>query len=438
MPRGTSGPNRRDFFKYTTLAGAGFWVAGRDCAAEPSKSPNETIHFACIGVGGKGSSDSTDAGKHGNVIAICDVDDNTLDKATKSFPHAARFNDYREMFDALHKSIDAVTVSTPDHNHAAVSAMAMKLGKHCFTQKPLTRTVWEARQLGRIAREMKVVTQMGNQGTAEPSLRKTAALIAAGAVGNVKEVHDWTNRPIWPQGAGRPPEKPVPSQLHWDLWLGTAPVRPFGDGYHPFAWRGFWDFGSGALGDMACHTMNVAHMALDLRNPVSVFAETSGHNRETFPKRSTIRYEFASNAKRPGFAMIWYDGGNLPPIELLGLKEDEQPSSGGILFIGDKGKLYAPGDYCEKGYHITGGVPTSVPEVQKLNHFTEFAEAIKSGKQATSNFPDYAGPLTETVVLGNLAVWAGTKVQWDGTNMTAKVPDIDALIKPTYRQGYTL
>ncbi len=238
--------DRRRFLKSTALTGVGVFVAGK-AAAEDSKSPNERIRFACIGVGGKGGSDSRDAAEHGDIVAICDIDDNTLEKAgSRFFTKAARYNDFRKMLDEMGKNIDAVTVSTPDHMHAPASALAMRMGKACFTQKPLTRTIWEARELGKIAAEMQVATQMGNQGTAANSLRKTSAVIQSGAIGNVKDVHVWTNRPIWPQGGGRPPEAPVPSNVHWDLWLGCAPPRPYAPGYHPFAWRGWWDFGSGA------------------------------------------------------------------------------------------------------------------------------------------------------------------------------------------------
>ena len=203
--------DRRRFLKSTALTGVGVFVAGT-AAAEDSKSPNERIRFACIGVGGKGSSDSHDARQFGDVVAICDIDDNTLAKATKGFPDAAKYNDFRKMLDEVGKNIDAVTVSTPDHMHAPASAMAMRMGKACFTQKPMTRTIYEARKLGEIAREMNVATQMGNQGTASNSLRKTAKIVRGGAVGKVSEVHVWTNRPIWPQGGERPPEAPVPAE----------------------------------------------------------------------------------------------------------------------------------------------------------------------------------------------------------------------------------
>ncbi len=436
--------DRRRFLKSTALTGVGVFVAGT-AAAEDSKSPNERIRFACIGVGGKGSSDSADAKQNGDVVAICDIDDSTLAKAAeKSFPSAAKYNDFRKMLDEMGKNIDAVTVSTPDHMHAPAAALAMRMGKACFTQKPLTRTIQEARKLGEIAREMNVATQMGNQGTASNSLRKTAALVRAGSVGNVKEVHVWTNRPIWPQGGPRPAEATPPANVHWDLWLGPAPHRPYAPGYHPFAWRGWWDFGSGALGDMACHTVNMPFMALDLRDPTAVQAETSGHNRDSYPKWSIIKYEFPANANRPALTMTWYDGGKKPSPDLF---DGQEVSETGVLLIGDKGKLFAPGDYCEKGYKLLGGATDIAVEFEtSLGHFVEFAKAIKGGPPARSNFANYSGPLTETILLGNLAVWAapeagsqGKKIEWDAKNLKpTNAPEVESIVTPVYREGYKL
>ena len=432
MPHQT---DRRKFLQTTAAVGVGYFVAG-NLQAQESKSPNERIQFACIGIGGKGSSDSGDAANHGDVVAFCDVDRNRITGAKNRFKGAEAFTDYREMLDKLGDKIDAVTVSTPDHTHAVASAKAMKMGKHCFTQKPLTHTIHEARVLADIAREKGVATMMGNQGTAQPALRKAAATIQAGALGDVTEVHVWTNRPIWPQGGPRPPEAPVPDFLDWESWVGPAEMRPYGNGYHPFAWRGFWDFGTGALGDMACHTMNMAFMALDLRNPTSVAAETSGHNEISYPKWSLITYEFGPTDQRGPVKLHWYDGGKRPDKELL---EGRNASGSGSLVIGSKGKLYSADDY-GAGSELLGGAEQ--PEVefeQSPGHFDEWVRAIKGGPAATSNFPDYAGPLTETVLLGNLAVWSGKKIDWDAKNMKAKnAPELDAIIKSTYRDGYTL
>lgn len=460
--------SRRQFMQTTAATGVGFWVAA-GLHAEESKSPNEKIRIACVGIDGKGASDSEDAGKHGDVVAICDVDDLKLNAASKKFEGAKKYNDFRKMFDEMGSSIDAVTVSTPDHCHAVIAAMAMSLGKHCFCQKPLTHSIWEARRLGDIAREKKVATQMGNQGTANDSLRRAAAIISSGALGNVTEVHVWTNRPIWPQGGNRPETAAVPAHLHWEEWLGPASYRPFGKGYHPFAWRGWWDFGTGALGDMACHTVNMPYMALALRDPVSVQARTSGHNRESYPKWSTIDFAFPANDKRPAVKMTWYDGGDAgekPPKHLfeganpsangclvLGDKQayakefqdGRHPANSGCLVVGDKGKLYAPGDYAERQIVLTDGI--NEPKVEFIHspgHFQEWIRAIRGGEAARSNFPDYAGPLTETILLGNLAVWAapdagqmGKKIEWNAKDLVAtNAPEVAKVVKPDYRDGY--
>jgi predicted dehydrogenase len=426
---------RREFIKTAASAGLGFWVAGEIRAAE-KKSANEEIRFGCIGIGGKGEGDTADAARSGKVVAICDIDDQRLAKAAQKYPAAKKFNDFRQMFDEMGKSIDAVTVSTPDHTHAVAAALAMNLGKHCFTQKPLTHSIHEARKLGEIARKMKVATQMGNQGTASGGLRKGAALIRAGVLGTVKEVHVWTNRPIWPQGGPLPAPAPIPPHVHWDLWLGPMADRPYANGYHPFSWRGWWDFGTGALGDMACHTMNLPFMALDLRDPIAVEATSSGHNKISYPKWSIIKYSFPARDQRPALTLTWYDGGKLPPAELI---NGEKMEHSGSLIIGEKGKLYSPGDN-GTGYKLLGGVEEVKVEVKNSpGHFQEFVRAAKGGEPATSNFPDYAGPLTETVLLGNLAVWAGRKIEWNAKNLTAtNAPEVEPIIKPNYRQGWSL
>lgn len=429
--------SRREVLRAALGVGVGVWL-GETARAAESKSPNERVNFACIGVDGKGESDTEDAALLGNVVAICDVDEALLNKAAQKYPNARKFTDYRKMLDQMHRGIDAVTISTPDHSHAPAAAMAMHLGKHCFCQKPLTHSIHEARRLGEIAREKNVATQMGNQGTSENSLRKNAALVRAGALGTVSEVHVWTNRPSWPQGDQRPAAAAPPAGLNWDLWLGPAPERPYAEGYHRFAWRGWWDFGTGALGDMACHLMNLPFMALDLRDPAFVRAQTSGYNRESYPRWSIIKYQFLSTKTRPGLTLTWYDGGKHPALDLLprgrGLAE------GGSLIIGDKGVLYTPGDYGSGG-KIHGGVDVGEVHFEESpGHFHELVRAIKTGVPAMSNFPDYAAPLTETVLLGNLAVWAdGARVEWDAKRQRAhNLPDLSALVKPKYREGYSL
>ena len=451
--------SRRDFLSVTGAVAAGYWIAPEVRAADkPATSANEEIRFACIGIGGKGQSDSADAGRSGKVVAVADVDANQLKRGEKAFESAKQYADFRRMLDEMGKEFDAVTVSTPDHTHITAAAMAMGMGKHCFCQKPLTRAISDARLLGDLARSKKLATQMGNQGTAGDPLRKAAAFIKGGGVGTVKEVHVWTNRPIWAQGGNRPAGAKVPPHISWDLWLGPAPARPYGAGYHPFAWRGFWDFGSGALGDMACHTFNMPFMALTLRDPASVQATTSGHNGDSFPKWSIIDFDFPSLGARAPVKVKWYDGGKLPDQSLFAGfrgeikknaegKEEEQPfkpGGSGAIIVGDKDVLYATGDYCN-GFVLKSGKDAGDVAFEKSpGHFAEWVRAIKGGPAAASNFPDYAGPLTETILLGNLAVWAadvaetpGKKIEWDAVKLVAKnAPEVDQVIRPLYRPGW--
>jgi predicted dehydrogenase len=429
---------RRTFIKTTAVVGAGYFATA-GVSAEDSKSPNEQINFASIGVGGKGDSDSRDAGNHGNLVAICDIDDNNLNRKGTAFPKAKKFNDYRKMLDEMGKNIDAVTVSTPDHTHAPASLLYMRAGKHCFTQKPMTHTIEEARMMGEIAREQKIATQMGNQFTAHENLRLIeAAFKKSKPVGNIKEVHIWSNRPVWPQGLSRPEETPdAPSHVHWDLFLGCAKERPYHPAYHPFKWRGWWDFGTGALGDMACHTVNTPFAALGLQDPTSVVAETSGHNKETYPSWCIIEFAFPANDNRGDLTMYWYDGGKKPSSDLL---QGKPASPSGALIIGDKGSLYMMGDYAEKGLHWLGVDPPKVEFERSIGHFQEYVRAIKGGEPAKSNFPNYAGPLTETILLGNLAVWAdGKKIEWDAKNLKAtNAPEVMHIVKKEYHNGISI
>ncbi len=446
--------NRRGFLQSTAATGIGFWVAGGALAKE-SRSPNGRIAMASIGVSGKGDSDSKDAGRAGDMVAICDIDEHRLNNAGKRrFPKAKRYTDFRKMLDEMGKSIDAVTVSTPDHCHAPAALMAMRMGKHCFCQKPLTHTIYEARLMAKVAREKKVATQMGNQGTASDELRHAAAVIKAGALGTVKEVHVWTNRPIWPQGGDRPKAKVCPEYVKWNLWLGPAPVRPYANGYHPFSWRGYWDFGTGALGDMACHTVNMPYMALNLRDPISIQAECSGHNGDSYPKWSIITFQYPALGNRAAVKFVWYDGGKVPTDDwMAGMREAYKTQiekrknylESGCVVVGDKDILYAPGDYAERAQKLASKKPLpEVPFVKSPGHFEEWVEAIKGGKPAMSNFADYAGGLTETILLGNLAVWVaatgqGEKIEWDAKNLrSTNVAGLETIIKPLYRPGYTL
>ncbi|MDX1964683.1 MAG: Gfo/Idh/MocA family oxidoreductase [Pirellulales bacterium] len=437
MVRGT---NRRQFIQTTSAAvvGVGFFSS---LSPAVSRAANEEIRFGCVGIGGKGESDSGDAKRFGKVVAICDIDEGRLGTAGDTkFEGAKRYVDFRKMLDEVGKDLDAVTVSTPDHTHAVAAAMAMRMGKHCFCQKPLTHDIHEARVLAEIARDKKVATQMGNQGTANDKLREAVAIVQSGALGDIKEVHVWTNRPIWPQGGKRPPAKEPPKGINWDLFLGPAPERPFGDGYHPFAWRGWWDFGTGALGDMACHTFNMPYWAVNLVDPTTIVATTSGHNRDSYPKWSVIDFEFPKTDKRGAVKVVWYDGGKLPPKEVY-----DGPDKSGCVIVGSKAKLHGTGDYCEN--IVLHGIDMPKVEFEKSpGHYDEWINAIKGGQPAKSNFPDYAGKLTETILLGNLAVWAanepggpGKKIEWDAKNLKAvNAPEVQHIVKREYRSGFTL
>ncbi len=435
--------NRRKLMKTSAAIGAGYFVAA-GVAPKKSLAAIETISFASIGVGGKGTSDSNDAGRSGDMIAICDIDDIRLEAAAKKWPKAKKYNDYRKLYDEVGKTIDAVTVSTPDHSHAPATALALRMGKACFTQKPLTHSIYEARRLGELAKEHNCVTQMGNQGTANPGLRRAAALIQTGILGDMKEVHVWTNRPVWPQGIDRPTEEPPkPSHIHWGEFIGPAKFRPYHDVYQPFKWRGWWDFGTGALGDMACHTLNMPYFALKLAHPLSVVAETSGHNKETYPSWSIIDFKFPKNELRGPITLKWYDGGKLPPEDLIKGSTLSMKKSG-TLIVGSKASLYSPGDYAAKfEVYTADGKVEELPDVEykrSPGHFQEWVQAIKGGEEAMSNFPNYAGPLTETILLGNLAVWAdGKKIEWDAKNLKAtNAPEVASIIKHEYRDGWSL
>jgi predicted dehydrogenase len=493
----TNQHNRRDFLKSTAFIGMSAWAVGRGAWADDanpaaSKSPNERINIANIGIGGKGDSDSTHCAKYGNIVAICDIDDRHLDKKAKEkgFEKAERFNDYRKMFDQLGKSIDAVTVSIPDHSHAVAALMAMRLGKHVYCQKPLVRTVREARMMRETARAQKVCTQMGNQGTSTPELRRAVEILRAGVLGTVKEVHVWTNRPIWPQAPSvveRPKEAPVPEGVHWNEWIGPAPMRPYAEyapgsdgkrkgAYHDFNWRGWWDFGTGALGDMGCHTCNMPYMGLELGYINSVKAECGDLNDETYPSWATITYEFPARGDKPPVKLTWWEGHrkdsrdaakrNLPDTSIT--KNFTMPDSGSLV-IGDKARMYSLHDYGANDQIVvnadTDGVAVHAPQILPRNkygkdefaknedeaHKGEWIAAIKANdyKKALSNF-DYASMLTEFLLLGDVAIRAGKdeggknrfvskKLDWDGASMRFTNEDsANALLTREYREGWTI
>ena len=447
-------PTRRDFLRQAAFAGAAGSAlgGGGGGSAFGFQAPAESkVRFACIGVGGKGQSDTEDAGRYGEIVALCDVDEKKLDAMAAKFPKAKKYTDYRRMLEEVGNQIDAVTVSTPDHTHAPAGAMAMRMGKHAFIQKPLTWSVEEARILRAIAAEKKLCTQMGNQGTAADGFRRGVEVIRSGTLGAVKEIHVWTNRPIWPQGIGRPKEvKGIPNEIHWYEWLGSASERPYSPAYHPFGWRGWLDFGTGALGDMACHTINVAAMALQLFEPETVeVVDTSGIvDRETYPSWSIIKTHFGQRGARGPIDLVWYDGGDKLPkekqSEIAEKLYGEKMAKSGLLIVGEKGSFYSTNDYgaehvlLPKEQFKDVKVESALPH--SPGHFQEFVEAIKAKDptKALSNF-EYAGQLTETVLLGVVALKLGGKIEWDPAAMKVKnKPEADQFLKRQYRQGFSV
>jgi predicted dehydrogenase len=455
----------------TSAASLGYFLTAPAFAAERVLGANEKIRVAGIGVGGQGASDISQAGKFMDVVALCDVDEQRSSGAAKEFPHAKRFFDYRKLIADMGKEFDAVTVSTADHHHAPAAVLAMRAGKHVYCQKPLTHTVAEARLLAETAKKHGVVTQMGNQGSAHNGLRRAVELVQGGIIGAVKEAHVWTNRPwvYWKQApdyTSRPKDTPpAPQFLKWNEWLGPAPERPYAiqpdkkPAYHPHDWRGWWDFGTGALGDMACHTANMAFRALKLDAPIAVIAQASEINPETYPAWGRIDYHYAARGDLPPVVLHWYEGKNgkdrvLPPEELVSklLKPGQKLSDSGSILVGEKGVLFSPNDY---GAHFTftpdeigKGVQTAKPEKlpqgvgdreEDLHQKREWAAAIQANKPAMaySNF-DYAGKLTEAMLLGNIAVrFAGEKLEWNAAKLAfANSARATALVSKEYRKGW--
>jgi predicted dehydrogenase len=445
--------NRRDFLKSTTVAGTGiltaswgFWP-GAARADEPRRlGPNDRLNVAFIGAGGRGSGNLGSVGRTENVVALCDVDEGRAAAAFRRFPKAAKYQDFRVMLDKQ-RDIDAVVVSTPDHQHAVASAAAIRLGKHVYCEKPLTHDVWEARQLKDLAAKHHVATQMGNQGTATDGLRTSVEIIRSGAIGEVRVVHIWTNRPIWPQNiAQRPKGEEPPKTLNWDMWLGTAPSRSYNQAYVPFKWRGWWDFGTGAIGDMACHTMNLAYMSLNLGAPTSIVADLATPiNAETAPEGCTVTYEFPARrnlppgqGELPACRLLWYER-RLPPSALF---QGQKASESGCLLIGSKGTLYCSSEngdlrrlMPENDFRDYQPPKPTLP--RSPGHHAEWIRACKGGPPAMSNF-DYSGPLTEMALLGNVAIRAGERVTWDASHLRATPTAAQRFIRREYRQGWTL
>ena len=432
---------RRQFIQRSTLAASTLAIP----TFVPSRvfGANERLNVAGIGAGGKGAVD-IDGCSSENIVAMADVDYTRAAGSFKRFDKATRYIDFRQMLEKEGKNIDAVTVSTPDHTHAVAAAMAIKMGKHVYCQKPLTHTVSEARILTQLARKHKVATQMGNQGHSNPDSRRLVELIQAGVLGEVKEAHVWTNRPVWPQGIDRPKDTPpVPDTLDWDLWLGTAPERPYHPAYVPFKWRGWWDFGTGALGDMGCHNQDLAYWALELRDPTSVEAKSSEVNNETAPIWSEVTYQFPKTKNRGPVKLTWYDGGKKPDPALV--KEKSLPANGSII-IGTKDTLYVP-MYWGSGQFLSGvktedfkKVPEFLPKPKDFgsHHYQEWIDACKGGKAAYSNF-DYAGPMTESVLLANVALRSEGKIEWDAKKMRiTNLPEANKYVTHKYRGDWKL
>jgi len=432
---------RRTFLKQAAAASATF--------AAPALiygSPNEKVNIAGVGVQGKGRSDLSGTAPNNNVVALCDVDAGHLEKAAKTYTGAKKYNDWRKMLEQ--SDIDAITVSTPDHMHAPIAMTAMRMGKHVYVQKPLAHTVYEARQMRLAAQKHGVISQMGNQGHSGSGYKTLVNWIQAGVIGKVKEAHAWSNRPIWPQGIDRPKTSSEPPEnLDWDLWLGVAKYRPFvgpqadskrGRGlYHPFNWRGWLDFGVGALGDMGCHIIDPVVWSLGLSAPKKVKSVGPKPNTETFPNWGIIHYDFAATKYTVDgdVRMTWYDGGKKPSTSLVpdGVKIPDN----GCLLIGTEGTVL-----CQHGKNpvvLPGSKAASaeLPVLEDADHYQQWANAIKNTDTATSSF-DYAGPLTETVLLGTIAIrFSDETLKWDSENL--KFPNksaADEFVHHAYRKGW--
>ncbi|HZL43371.1 MAG TPA: Gfo/Idh/MocA family oxidoreductase [Verrucomicrobiae bacterium] len=467
--------SRRRFIYLSALAAGATALPGCLAGSQRRLAANDKLNIGAIGIGGKGGSDVEMCSSE-NIVALCDVDENHSAGVRRKYPQAKFYRDYRKMLEA-EKSLDAVIIATPDHTHAVIATMAMQSGKNVYCQKPLTQTIYEARALRQLAGSTKVITQMGNQGSADDGLRRAVEVIQAGIIGPVREVYVWSSRPVWMQGVDRPPgADAIPSTLDWDGWIGTAPMRPYKRGvYHPFNWRGWLDFGTGALGDMACHTVNMPFRALKLGYPVEVEAQLPLTNSETYPLKSRIRFQFPAREGLPPLTFWWYDGGNLlpdphpwhiqdcsnkPPREVTADVEGllEKVPDSGCLLIGDKGKIFAPDDYGTRFFlklsdekEFTNGkdheAVKAIPHTIVLNpfqgdndlrHHQEWIAACKGGRPGYSNF-DVAAYLTEIILLGCVALRVGKKLEWDGPNMRAtNAPEAAQYIHREYRKGWEL
>jgi predicted dehydrogenase len=449
--------SRRKFLSASAAAAAGAMIVPRHIvgATQRRRAPSDTLNIACIGVGGMGYSDTRGV-KSENIVALCDVDEEMIanllnaddldDKEKVMYAKAAKYQDWRRLLDK-EKGIDALTVTVPDHNHAIIAMAAIKRGKNVYVQKPLTETVKEARMLAQAAKEANVATQMGNQGHAGEGARLVCEWIWDGAIGNVYEVHNWTNRPIWPQGVDAPKEIPsVPSTLDWDVWVGPSPFRPYHPAYHPFKWRGYWDYGTGTMGDMGAHILDQPFWALKLGHPTSVQASSTPFTKDCYPLAEVITYEFPARGDMRPVKVMWWDGGLTPPrppeLEDGRMLGDE---NGGTLFLGDKGALMCS-CYGENPRLLPESLmkdykrpPKTIPRSPGIRE--EWIEAIKNGTKSTSDF-SYSSRLTEVMLLANIAVRMkdkNMKLLWDGEKMEfTNLPEANPYLHYEYRPGWSL
>ncbi len=447
--------SRRKFIKTAGAASAFMIVPRAVLGGENYTAPSDRLNIAAVGAGGKGRSDIQSVA-HENIYAVCDIDDNRLaetlqqDFAASFRDQVKTYRDYRDMLDN-EPEIDAVLISTPDHMHAPIAMHAMGMGKHVYVQKPLCHTVAECRILAQAARDNNVVSQMGNQGHAEEGARQINEWVASGALGTIREVHCWTNRPVWPQGIGRPEgSMPVPGSIGWDLWLGAAPYRPYIErAYHPFNWRGWLDFGTGVVGDMGAHIIDHPYWALNLGLPEKITASSArfGRELETFPIASKIHFEFPATAARPAVKMTWYDGGLLPerPAELENGRQMGD-NDGGVLIVGDHNTLMHgvygrdPQLIPQSRHDATAAPARTLPRSPGI--YQEWIDAIKDRSKTTTSGFDYSGRLTETMLLGNIATIRASEhkvLEYDGDTMRFTNDDgANAYLEKAYRAGFAI
>ena len=443
---------RRSFLAGTAATAAFNLVPRRVLGGPGETAPSQKLNIAGIGLGGKGLDDLNQLGSE-NIVALCDVDHNYAAAAFKKWPAAKRYHDFRKMLETQ-KDIDAVVVATPDHLHFVISMWAIKHGKHVYCQKPLTHTVAEARALAQAASESKVATQMGNQGNSFEGVRSIQEWIEDGAIGQVREVQAWTNKPVWPTGIDRPTDvHPVPEGMDWDLWLGPAPYRPYHPAYAPFTWRGWWDFGSCSLGDMGCHVLNTPWRALDLGLPVSVEAYSRGCNQETGSLASIIYYEFAARPGKPPVKLTWYDGGMMPPRPPEIEDNRRVGDNEGVIFVGEKGRITC-GCYGEHARLLPDSLERSYRRpaqriLRSPGHYQEWLAACKGGPKAGSHF-EHSAILTQVVQLGNVALRHSAKTNaelqngrpvkllWDPVAGKTSDPEADRFLQTEYRKGWEI